>query len=205
MHVRFYLDGRKNNQYLVRGKFSLTSPGPRRPLGGVAGIYHVVNLAHTISSSGYVLPRVSAEGIIDFQRAMSHKDLVKHFRRALVATDLTAEQAFFSLANRCAREAQHLRRYTVCLTATYSTWLESEIRTGYHTTTGTTSVGGCGSRGQSACRFLPGGGVCVFGGGCGPEGTLPSVAGSGNQWLALSPIHQTLPALCLLACLICAF
>ena len=68
--VRLYLDGRKNNQY--GGNFLDIA----RPLGGVVGAYHVVLLAHTVFSSGYVLPRVAAEGTTGFQRAMSHKNFV---------------------------------------------------------------------------------------------------------------------------------
>ena len=56
-----------------------------RPLGGVAGVHHAVLLAHTVFSSGYVLPMVPAGGIIDFQRAMPYKDFVQRLRRVLVA------------------------------------------------------------------------------------------------------------------------
>ena len=42
-----------------------------------------------------MLPWVSAEGIIDIQRAMSYRSFVQNLRRALVAIGLTEEQASF--------------------------------------------------------------------------------------------------------------
>ena len=87
-HVRFYLDGRKNNQY--GGNF-LDVARPRDE--AVLGVYHVCVLAKSIFRRGYVLGSVDASGRVDVTKPMPHKVFVAHLREALVNIGLSREMA----------------------------------------------------------------------------------------------------------------
>ena len=87
-YVRFYLDGRKNNQY--GGNF-LDVARPVDP--GVRGVYHLCVLAKTIFGSGFVLFGVDAGGVLNPAVSMAHKAFVAHLREALVNVGLTREMA----------------------------------------------------------------------------------------------------------------
>ena len=87
-HARFYLDGRKNNQY--GGNF-LDVARPRDE--AVLGVYHVCVLAKSIFRRGYVLGSVDASGRVDVTKPMPHKVFVAHLREALVNIGLSREMA----------------------------------------------------------------------------------------------------------------
>ena len=87
-HIRFYLDGRKNNQY--GGNFlDVARPDDL----AVFGVYHVCLLAKAVFGRGFVLGSVDATGAVDRDTPMPHKMFVAHLRAALINIGLTPEQA----------------------------------------------------------------------------------------------------------------
>ena len=87
-HIRFYLDGRKNNQY--GGNF-LDIARPEDP--NTVGVYHVVKLARAIFRRGFVLGSVDTRGVVNTSAPMSQPNFVAHLREALVNVGLTREMA----------------------------------------------------------------------------------------------------------------
>ena len=87
-HIRFYLDGRKNNQH--GGNFQDVAR-PEDP--NVFGVYHVCLLARATFGRGIVLRSVDSAGVVNLDACMSHKQFVAHLREALVDIGLTREMA----------------------------------------------------------------------------------------------------------------
>ena len=87
-HIRFYLDGRKNNQY--GGNF-LDVAAPEDP--ETRGVYHILVAARDVFRTGFILASISAAGVCDTSKCMSHKSFVWHLRNALQHIGLTREQA----------------------------------------------------------------------------------------------------------------
>ena len=87
-HIRFYLDGRKNNQY---GGAFLDIARPEDP--GVFGIYHLVLARLEFASEGFVLPHISSSGKVDNSRKMGYKSFVQHLRAALCSIGMTEAEA----------------------------------------------------------------------------------------------------------------
>jgi hypothetical protein len=87
-HIRFYLDGRKNNQY---GGDFLDVAAPANPRE--RGVYHVCVEAREVFRTGFVLAHVNAQGDVDTARPMSHNNFVRHLREALVHIGLSRETA----------------------------------------------------------------------------------------------------------------
>ena len=87
-HIRFYLDGRKNNQY--GGNF-LDVARPEVP--SVFGVYHACLRALATFGRGFVLGSVDSAGVVNLDACMSHKEFVAHLREALVNIGLTREMA----------------------------------------------------------------------------------------------------------------
>ena len=88
-HARFYLDGRKNNQY---GGDFLDVAVPSDP--NEAGVYHIILLARKMfNSKGFVLANISSSGTVDTSRCMSHKLFVRHLRCALMQVGLSERMA----------------------------------------------------------------------------------------------------------------
>lgn len=87
-HVRFFLDGRKNDQY--RGSFvDIARPEDPRE----KGVYHVVARARSVFRTGFVLPKIDGKGRVSQFESMSHKKFVLHLRAALVHIGVPAEEA----------------------------------------------------------------------------------------------------------------
>jgi hypothetical protein len=87
-HIRFYLDGRKNNMY---GGDFLDVAAPADPRE--RGVYHLCVEARAVFRTGFVLANVDAQGNVDTQRPMSHANFVRHMREALVHIGLSREEA----------------------------------------------------------------------------------------------------------------
>jgi hypothetical protein len=87
-HIRFYLDGRKNNMY---GGDFLDVAAPADP--HERGVYHLCVEARAVFQSGLVLANVDARGVVHQQDSMSHANFVRHLREALVHIGLTREEA----------------------------------------------------------------------------------------------------------------
>jgi hypothetical protein len=87
-HVRFYLDGRKNNQY--GGNF-LDVAKPKDPRE--RGVYHLCVQARAVFHTGFVLPNVDARGNVDTTSPMSYANFIRHLREALVHVGLSRESA----------------------------------------------------------------------------------------------------------------
>ena len=88
-YIRFYLDGRKNNQY---GGDFLDVAAPEKP--DEMGVYHIVLLAREMfNGKGFVLANISTSGTVDTSRCMSHKLFVHHLRGALIEVGLSERQA----------------------------------------------------------------------------------------------------------------
>ena len=87
-HIRFYLDGRKTNQY---GGNLLDIARPEDT--NTVGVYHVVKLARAVFRRGFVLGSVDARGVVNTSARMSHPHFVAHLREALVNVGLTREMA----------------------------------------------------------------------------------------------------------------
>ena len=86
-HIRFFLDGRKNDQY--RGSF-VDIARPEDPK--MKGVYHVVVLARKVFRSGFVLPKIDGKGRVDSSAPMSHRKFVLHLRSALAHIGVPAEE-----------------------------------------------------------------------------------------------------------------
>jgi len=87
-HVRFYLDGRKNNQY--GGDFlDVAAPADRRE----TGVYHLCVVARSVFRNGFLLAHVDGHGHVDQLRPMAHALFVRHLRAALVHIGLPSETA----------------------------------------------------------------------------------------------------------------
>ena len=86
-HVRFYLDGRKNNQY--GGNFlDIAKPEKGK------GIYDLVVAAKDLFRSGLVLPNINvATGVLHPEQPMSHSSFVAFLRSALINIGLSEEEA----------------------------------------------------------------------------------------------------------------
>ena len=132
-HIRFYLDGRKNNQY--GGNF-LDVARPEDP--AVFGVYHVCLLAKAVFGSGFVLGSVDATGAVDRDTPMPHKMFVAHLRAALINIGLTPEQAGVYSAHSMRAGGPPQLRSTGSIAKRYSTWRAWRTPTGWPTTTGTT-------------------------------------------------------------------
>jgi hypothetical protein len=88
-HIRFYLSGRKNNQY--KGDI-LDVATPRRPTRH--GIYHVAVRAQRLFKSGFVLPHVDGRSkTIDRSRCMSYETFVRALRAMLLRIGVPAARA----------------------------------------------------------------------------------------------------------------
>mmetsp|Transcript_73989 Transcript_73989/g.139860 ORF Transcript_73989/g.139860 Transcript_73989/m.139860 type:complete len:468 (+) Transcript_73989:167-1570(+) len=87
-HVRFYLDGRKNNMY---GGDFLDVAAPADPRE--RGVYHLCVEARALFLSGFVLACVDARGNVDTSKPMSYSTFVRHLREALVLIGLSRETA----------------------------------------------------------------------------------------------------------------
>ena len=88
LHIRFYLDGRKNNQY--RGNM-LDIAIPLDPK--IRGVYHACLIAKRTFKKGYVLPSISACGSVDSTRYMQYSDFVRFLRSALKHIGLSDGEA----------------------------------------------------------------------------------------------------------------
>jgi hypothetical protein len=85
-HIRFYLDGRKNNMY--GGDFlDVAAPADRAK----TGVYHLCVIARSVFRSGFVLAHVDTGGNIDRRRTMSYANFVRHLREALVHIGISAK------------------------------------------------------------------------------------------------------------------
>ena len=88
LHVRFYLDGRKNNQY--RGNM-LDVAVPADP--HLRGVYHACKIAKNRFKSGFVLPHVASDGTVDSSRAMNYERFVAFLRSALIHIGVSEHHA----------------------------------------------------------------------------------------------------------------
>ena len=88
LHIRFYLDGRKNSQY--RGNM-LDIAIPSDP--AVRGVYHACLIAKRTFKNGYVIPSISACGSVDSTRYMQYSDFVRYLRSALKHIGLSDGEA----------------------------------------------------------------------------------------------------------------
>ena len=117
-HIRFYLDGRKNNQY---GDNFLDVARPEDP--DVLGVYHACLLALTTFGRGFVLGAVDSAGVVNLDECMFHKQFVAHLREALVNIGLTREMAdVYSAHSMRAGGGAPLRQSIAFIERTSSTW-----------------------------------------------------------------------------------
>jgi len=87
-HIRFYLDGRKNNMY---GGDFLDVAAPAVP--EEFGVYHICLLARSVFRSGFVLAYIGPRGDVDSLRAMPHASFIRHLREALHHIGLSRDAA----------------------------------------------------------------------------------------------------------------
>jgi hypothetical protein len=87
-HVRFYLDGRKNDMY--GGNFlDVAAPAEHNE----SGVYHLCVVARAVFRTGFVLAAIDPLGNVNASQCMAHAAFVRHLREALVHIGLTREEA----------------------------------------------------------------------------------------------------------------
>ncbi len=88
LYVRFFLEHRKNAQ--AQGNFVDVA---RRQNPSERSAYHIIREAKRVFQRGFVLPYISAKGLVDSTRCMPYSNHIRHLRSCLMHIGVPRDEA----------------------------------------------------------------------------------------------------------------